>query len=425
MLKHIVGLVLVLVFAVCAGAQVPQGIAYQAVPHSSTGAVLSNAPITVRFSIRELAFGGPVRYRETHNITTTASGLFSVNIGMGTPVAGTFSNINWSSGSFFLQVELDPMGGSTFIDIGTQQMMSVPYALLAGGVKLRVSNAGDTLFSGNGNYIIVPGISVANCIFQTDTLPTRDDNMAMGNPSNATTNAADSNNYLIIRHQYTLSYNNQKGIANWVSWHLSNAWKGAATRCNCFTQETLLPAGYYRATTTNYTGTGFDRGHLCPSDDRDGSDTDNAATFKMTNIAPQAPVLNQQTWEDLERYCRTLITEGNELYIMSGSYGIGGAGSLGGSTSSIATGRIAVSAFFWKVIVVLPQGSNDVCRVNATTRIIAVAMPNVQTVSAYPWGYYRTSVDAIESATGFNLLSQVPTPVQAILEATVDAGATY
>jgi endonuclease G len=303
--------------------------------------------------------------------------------------------------------------------------MSVPYALFAASVKLTTSIAGDTLYSGIGNYVIVPGISASNCIFLTDTLPTRDDNMAMGNPSNANSITTDSNNYLIARHQYALSYNNQKGIANWVSWHLSTAWKGAALRCNCFTQDVLLPAGYYRATTTNYTGTGFDRGHLCPSDDRDGSDTDNAATFRMTNIAPQAPLLNQQTWEDLERYCRTLITEGKELYIIAGSYGVGGTGSLGGTTNSIASGKIFVPGYFWKVIVVLPQGTNDLCRVNAATRIIAVAMPNVQSITANPWGYYRTSVDAIESATGLNLLSLVPTSIQTILEAAVDAGPAY
>lgn len=412
-------------FVVKAAAQTPQAIAYQAIARNSSGALLSSLPVTARFSIREFAVSGPVRYREIHNITTTTTGAFTVNIGQGTPIDGSFSAINWSSGIYFLQVELKWGVDTSYVDVGTQQLMSVPYALFAASVKLTTSIAGDTLYSGNGNYVIVPGISASNCIFLTDTLPTRDDNMAMGNPSNANSITTDSNNYLIARHQYALSYNNQKGIANWVSWHLSTAWKGAALRCNCFTQDVLLPAGYYRATTTNYTGTGFDRGHLCPSDDRDGSDTDNAATFRMTNIAPQAPLLNQQTWEDLERYCRTLITEGKELYIIAGSYGVGGTGSLGDTTNSIASGKIFVPGYFWKVIVVLPQGTNDLCRVNAATRIIAVAMPNVQSITANPWGYYRTSVDAIESATGLNLLSLVPTSIQTILEAAVDAGPAY
>ena len=187
----------------------------------------------------------------------------------------------------------------------------------------------------------------------------------------------------------------------------------------------MLPTGYFKATTTNYTGTGFDRGHICPSDDRDGSDTDNAATFKMTNIAPQAPILNQQTWENLESYCRTLITQNKELYIIAGSYGTGGTGSLGGVTMSIASNKISVPAYYWKVIVVLPQGTSDLCRVNATTRVIAVVMPNVQTVNSNPWSYYRTTVDAIEASTGLDLLSLVPEATQSVIESVVDSGPTY
>ncbi len=254
---------------------------------------------------------------------------------------------------------------------------------------------------------------------------TRDDNMGMGNPSGATTSTTNTTNYLMVKTQYALSYNNSKGMANWVSWHLSTAWKGTATRCDCFTQDATLPTGYYRASTSNYTGTGFDRGHLCPSDDRDGSATDIAATFLMTNMSPQAPMLNQQPWEALEAYCRTLITAGNELYIIAGGYGSGGTGSNGGTTTSIASGNINVPSHFWKVIVVLPIGTSDASRVSTSTRVIAIDMPNVQTVNAHTWDYYRTSVDAIESATGYDFLNNVSTTIQSTIEASVDAGATH
>ena len=257
---------------------------------------------------------------------------------------------------------------------------------------------------------------------QADTTPSRDNNMALGNPSGALTATTDSNNYLLVKSQYALSYNNSKGMANWVSWHLSSAWKGAAARCNCFTADASLPAGYFEATTSNYTGTGFDRGHLCPSDDRDGSDTDNAATFKMSNISPQAPVLNEQTWGDLENYCRTLIYQGKELYITAGGYGTGGSGSAGGTTTSIAGGAINVPAYFWKIIVVLNVDTNDVARINTSTRVITVLMPNNQTVNSHPWDYYRVSVDSIQTLTGYNFLSNVDTSIQIVLEAKVDAG---
>lgn len=252
---------------------------------------------------------------------------------------------------------------------------------------------------------------------------TRDDNMGMGNPSGATTNTSNMDNYLMEKTQYTLSYNNSKGGANWVSWHLSSAWLGSAARCNCFTSDNTLPSGYFKATTSNYTNTGFDRGHLCPSADRNGSSTDNSATFLMTNIMPQAPNLNQQGWANLEDYCRTLTSQGNELYIISGGYGQGGSGSLGGTTNTIAGGSINVPDHYWKVIVVLPIGTNDASRVSTSTRVIAIDMPNTQSVSS-TWGSYRTSVDAIEAATGYDFLTNVSTTIQSSIEATVDSGPT-
>jgi endonuclease G len=252
---------------------------------------------------------------------------------------------------------------------------------------------------------------------------TQDSHLAMGNPSGATTSTSNTNNYLMNKAQYTLSYNNSKGTANWVSWHLSTAWTGTASRCDCFTQDGTLPSGYYRASTSNYTNTGFDRGHMTPSADRNKTSTDNAATFIMTNIMPQAPKLNQQPWAYLEDYCRTLINAGNELYIISGGYGVGGSGSNGGTTNTIANGSITVPNRYWKVIVVLPNGSNDASRVTTATRVIAVDMPNNQSVST-SWGSYRTSVDAIEAATGYNFLSNISTSIQATIEAQVDNGPT-
>lgn len=251
---------------------------------------------------------------------------------------------------------------------------------------------------------------------------TRDDNMGMGNPSGAS--SANANNYLMTKTQYALSYNNSKGSANWVSWHLSSAWLGSATRCDCFTSDASLPSGDFKATTSMYTNTGFDRGHQCPSDDRTGSSSDNSATFLMTNIMPQAPNLNEQTWEALEAYCRTLVSQGNECYIISGGYGQGGSGSNGGTTSTIDGAAINVPAHFWKIVVVLPVGTNDVSRVSSSTRVIAINMPNTQSVNAQSWGYYRTTVDAIESATGYDFMSLVSTSIQSSIESRVDNGPT-
>ena len=118
-------------------AQAPQGIPYQAIARNASGVAISNTAVKVRFSIRDSIATGAIKYQETHNPTTSALGLFSVNVGMGTAASGTFSSINWGKNSKFLQVELDPAGGSNYTNLGTTQMMSVPYALQAGSVDLK------------------------------------------------------------------------------------------------------------------------------------------------------------------------------------------------------------------------------------------------------------------------------------------------
>jgi len=141
----------------------------------------------------------------------------------------------------------------------------------------------------------------------------------------------------------------------------------------------------------------------------------------MTNMMPQAPTNNQRTWAGLENYARTLVNQGNEVYIIAGSYGRGGTGSNGYAT--INNGRVTVPSNCWKVAVVLPEGSGDASRVTTSTRVIAVDMPNTNSIGT-AWGSYRTSVDAIEEATGYDILSAVSEAVQSTIEARVDEGPT-
>lgn len=161
------------------------------------------------------------------------------------------------------------------------------------------------------------------------------------------------------------------------------------------------------------------RGHLCPSDDRDSTAEENRLTFTLSNIVPQAPRHNQQSWRLLEDYTRSLLTDGNECYVIAGAYGKGGTGN-NGLTEALADGKLTVPAVLWKVIVVQPVGSNDVQRINAQTRVIAVLMPNTNAVGDSKWADFRTSIDEIERRTGYDLLSNVPDVVQQALEAGTD-----
>ena len=248
---------------------------------------------------------------------------------------------------------------------------------------------------------------------------TDNDHMLLGNPSGATTSTSNFTNYLMIRTYYDLSYNRDRGQPNWVSWHIYNGDLGSAPRQDDFRADNTVPSGWYQVQNTSYSGSGFDRGHNCPSADRTLTVAANSATFLMTNMIPQAPNNNQHTWANMENYIRTLITAGNEVYVIMGSYGIGGSGSNGGTTNTIDNGHVTVPSNVWKIVVVIPNGSNDLSRITTGTRVIAVNTPNVNTANS-DWKTYRTSVDAIESATGYNLLSNVSASVQSVIEARVD-----
>ena len=250
------------------------------------------------------------------------------------------------------------------------------------------------------------------------TTATRDDNLTLGNPSNAVTNTSYSDNYLMVKNAYTLSYNKNKGIANWVSWHLSTAWKGETDRQNDFRTDPSLPQNWYEVTPRDYASTGFDRGHLCPSSDRDGSLEDNQETFFMTNMTPQAPSNNRGIWKMLEEYERTLTLQGNEVYIIAGTIGEGGTGT-NGFAKTIGK-NITVPASLWKIIVVLPIGQNDVLRINENTRVIAVNIPNDNGVGGDSWKKYIVSVNELQQLTGYDFLSNVSPDTQAIIEARVD-----
>jgi endonuclease G len=246
-----------------------------------------------------------------------------------------------------------------------------------------------------------------------------DSSLVLGNPSNATANEADFSNYLFKEGYYTLSYNRDRGTANWVSWHVVRTDYGSVPRQDNFRPNPTLPFGWYGVSSLSYSSSGFDRGHLCPSADRTSSIAANSSTFLMTNIIPQAPQNNQITWASLEDYCRQLVQAGNELYIIAGVYGEGGTTNSGGLTTTIDNGRVTVPSKLWKVIVVMNDGANDLSRVVNSTRVISVVMPNQDNMNA-DWRSYRTSVDFIENETGYNLLSKVSNTIQNLIEARID-----
>src|SRR5687767_7580805 len=172
-------------------------------------------------------------------------------------------------------------GGSTYAKVGSTVSTSSTSLQTAsfnvnsvGPVRLSIRKV-----SGGANRLNVDN-ATANSYAAP---PPASVHLTMGNPSNAVTDAGQPTNYLLNKAQYAVSYHRDKGRPNWVSWHLDSSWLGSTPRQDDFRADASLPAGWYQVQGTDYSGSGFDRGHYCPSADRTKTVADNSSTFLMTN----------------------------------------------------------------------------------------------------------------------------------------------
>lgn len=131
-MKQLFNLILTLFFSFQLCAQVPQAFNYQGVARNFSGTPIANQNIGLRITILQGSANGTEVYKEIHLTTTNNLGLFNIPVGKGTPAIGVFSEIDWSNGDHFIQIEMDENGGSDYQLIGTSQLLSVPYALQAG-----------------------------------------------------------------------------------------------------------------------------------------------------------------------------------------------------------------------------------------------------------------------------------------------------
>ncbi|MCF0242719.1 MAG: DNA/RNA non-specific endonuclease [Treponema sp.] len=246
--------------------------------------------------------------------------------------------------------------------------------------------------------------------------------LLLGNPSKN-----DDSILLLEKSGYTVCYSDSNLAPLWVAWHLEETDLGDSGRSNSFKPDTALPKNFYhvKASDYQYAAYGFDRGHVCPSADRTASLEANKETFLMTNMLPQAPNLNRQVWMHLETFEREMLSGGNELYIIAGSFGKGGDGERGYFTeipvrdkNGELTGKsITVPEFCWKIILKLPKGEDDISRITSTTPVLAVFMPNTQKVNNFgDWEQYLVTVDFIEAVTGYDFFSEIPDDIEKVIE---------
>jgi DNA/RNA endonuclease G (NUC1) len=240
--------------------------------------------------------------------------------------------------------------------------------------------------------------------------------MQLGNASGATADGTNHNHYLLQCAQYSFDYSDTLGEPNWVAWDLTASDVGTAGRSSSFFADTRLPAGFYEVKTGDYTNSGFDRGHMCPSADRTDTSANNLIVFYMSNILPQTPDNNQGPWEQFEAYCRTQASGGYEVLITSGPSIFNG--------SYIPSGVAAIPGYTWKFAVFVPTGAGTaLSRITSSTRIIALKMPNIAGIRTNPWQNYITSTLQLQTDTGYSFLTALPAATGDVLRAKVD-GAT-
>lgn len=233
------------------------------------------------------------------------------------------------------------------------------------------------------------------------TISTSSSHLVLGNPSGA--GDVDFTNYLLTNHSLALSYNRDAGTANWVSWELRSYWLGDVERQDNFRPDARLPEGWYRVRPKDYQNSGFDRGHLVPSADRTRTESDNSATFEMTNVVPQHPGLNRGVWRSLEAHCRQLAEEkGQTLFVVAGVLGERGR---------IADGRVVVPGWLWKTWVSIHL-TKEALLVDA----VAVLIPNEEMPDDVGWEDYRLSVDDLEELTGYDFFDRLPDNVEMQIE---------
>ena len=236
-------------------------------------------------------------------------------------------------------------------------------------------------------------------------------NTEFGIPGDATP----ADDYLVTRTEYTASFSVTRGTPNWVSYDLEQTHFGSEDRCDCFTYDPLLPAaGHY--TTADYTGAGeaagygIDRGHMARSFDRTSGSLDNARTFYFSNIVPQAADLNQGPWANMENFLGDLARlQNKEVYIIAGV-----AGNKGTLKNE---GKIVIPESTWKVALVLPR-DQGLANVDSYDDVVVYAaiMPNNPGVRNVDWHTYLTTVDAVETLSGYDLLALLPDPVEIAVE---------
>ena len=208
------------------------------------------------------------------------------------------------------------------------------------------------------------------------------------------------NEQILRRMGYTVSYNSETKLPNWVAWQLDGSrLKGAAKRKNfdfAEDEEVAEP----RATKWDYYSSGYDRGHMCPAGDNKWSEKAMRESFLFTNICPQAPSLNRGDWNEMENACRQWAKEYGKIYVVCGPI------LYKGKHKTIGKNKVTVPEAFFKVVL----------RMGKSPEAIGFIYKNAD--GNRPKGDYVNTVDEVERITGIDFFPSLPDNIEKQVEAT-------
>lgn len=207
---------------------------------------------------------------------------------------------------------------------------------------------------------------------------------------------------MLRRAGYTASYNKATKLPNWVAWHLTaDRTTGPAKRSGVdFQADMDVPAP--RAEDSDYYGSGYDRGHMCPAADNKYSEKAMEESFLFTNMCPQNGNLNRGDWNEMEQACRRWAKEYGGVYIVCGPI------LYKGKHKTIGKNKVVVPEAFFKVV--LRTGENP--------KAIGFIYKNAE--GNRPKGDYVNTVDEVERITGIDFFTSLPDDVENKVEATAD-----
>jgi len=198
----------------------------------------------------------------------------------------------------------------------------------------------------------------------------------------------------VVAHtQFTLSYNETHEQADWVAYELTKEEvEMDVPRCDCFATDNSILFG--SAKESDYSNTGFDKGHLSPSEDNQNSAAVNKESFLMSNMSPQLPGFNRGIWADLESWVRDQAVSHDTIYVVTGPVFINDLGTIGANS-------VTIPGYYYKVLL----------RFDGTTpKTIAFILPQIRAVGQIK--DYVVTVNSVETLTGVDFFSALDSSIE-------------